>query len=118
MPTQIDTPDFFIKALRRLIRKYPDLLAEFDALKAQLQNDERPGDQIPHVGYEVYKVRLKNPSAQRGKSGGFRVIYYVRVVDKIIMLMVYSKMERENVPAQEIRAVVEEILGDSDDDEE
>ncbi len=117
MPTQIDTPDFFIKALKRLIRKYPELLAEFDVLKAQLENDERPGDQIPHVGYEVYKVRLKNPSAQRGKSGGFRVIYYVRVVDKIIMLMVYSKMDRENVPAQEIRDVIEEILGNSDSDE-
>ncbi len=69
MPTKIDTPDEFLKQLTRLERKYGDILPEFHKLLVQLQNDERPGDLIPHTGHAVYKVRLNNPSAQRGKRG-------------------------------------------------
>jgi len=77
MPTKIELPRLFLRELRNLAKKYPAVLKQFERLSDQLKNDERPGDKIPGVGYDVYKVRLPNPSAQRGKSGGFRVIYYV-----------------------------------------
>jgi hypothetical protein len=41
-----------------------------DLLKA----GQLPGDQIPNLAHNVYKVRLPNRSAGKGKSGGFRVI--------------------------------------------
>jgi mRNA-degrading endonuclease RelE of RelBE toxin-antitoxin system len=79
MPTNVDIPPLFLKDLRRLAKKYPAVLKQFENLLNQLKADERPGDKIPRAGFDVYKLRLPNPSAKRGKSGGFRVIYYVQV---------------------------------------
>lgn len=74
MPTKIDIKKQFLKKANKLARKYRGLLDDIDRLIVQLKNDERPGDKIPNIGHDVYKVRLANPSAQKGKSGGFRVI--------------------------------------------
>lgn len=59
MPTKVNVPAPFVRELRRLAKKYP-------AVVKQLKADERPGDKIPRVGVDVYKVRLANPSAKRG----------------------------------------------------
>ena len=75
MTTQVDIADSFNKALRRLARKYPSVAGTVDELIAQLETDDRPGVKMTGIGAAVYKVRLPNRSARRGKSGGFRVIY-------------------------------------------
>ena len=57
-------------------------------------------------GMRVFKARLRNTSAQRGKRGGFRVIY--RVMDDgtiILLLLIWSKTDISNVPDSEIRRV-------------
>ncbi|HRF97876.1 MAG TPA: hypothetical protein PLZ51_21860 [Aggregatilineales bacterium] len=118
MPTKINTPRQFVKKLSRLLRKYPQLLPEFDALREQIARDERPGDLIPHVGYEVYKVRLKNPDSKKGKSGGFRVVYYVRFVDRVTMLSIYSKTEEQDMSPQTIIQILEDVLENDTDDKE
>ncbi len=110
MPTTVSIADTFTKALKRLARKYPKVLDSVEALILDLENDLRPGDKIPQVGYDVYKVRLRNPSARRGKSGGFRVIYYVQVVDSVILLTIYSKTEQTDISPDEIRQVLHEVL--------
>jgi mRNA-degrading endonuclease RelE of RelBE toxin-antitoxin system len=86
MPTKVRVPKPFLRDLRKLARKYPIVVREFDAFAEQLRNDERPGDKVPNVGYDVYKVQLKNPSAGRGKSGGFRVIYFVQMADNFVAI--------------------------------
>ena len=58
---------------------------------------------MPGVGYAVYKVRLPNRAAQRGKSGGFRVIYYVQIEDLVTLLTIYSKTEEIDVSLREIQ---------------
>lgn len=79
----------------------------------QLENDERPGDKLAGTGYDLYKVRLANPSARRGKSGGFRVIYYVQFVDSVQLVTIYSKTEKSDISAERIRRAIAEI-GDFD----
>ena len=49
------------------------------------------------VKYQVFKVRLKNTDVQRGKSGGYRVIYYVKTRENIILATIYSKSDRSDV---------------------
>ena len=110
MPTRVDVPAPFLKKLRGLARKYPAVIAQYKKLVTSLGNDERPGDKVPGVGYDVYKVRLPNPSAQRGKSGGFRVIYYVRLADHIVLVTVYSKTEQSDISPDAIRRAIEDIL--------
>ena len=116
MPTKVNIPPQFEKDLKQLRRKYPAVTAEVRKLVVQLENDERPGDRVPNVGYEVYKVRLPNPSARRGTSGGFRVIYYVQLVDSIILLTLYSKTEQSNISPEAIRQVLEEVVSPDDDE--
>jgi len=112
MPTRVRTPILFNKNLKRLARKYPKVLSVVEALVEELKNDARPGDQIPNVGYEVYKVRLENLSANRGKSGGFRVIYYLQLADSVILLTIYSKTEQSDISPDQIRRVIDIVITD------
>ena len=116
MPTKVNVPAPFLRQLRRLAKKYPKVLRQFDGLAQQLKLGERPDDKIPRVGYDVYKVRLANPSARRGKSGGFRVIYYLQLADSVLMLTIYSKTEQTDIRPEEIRRVLEDLLPPNDYD--
>ena len=53
MPTKVEVPPVFLNDLRRLAKKYPGVLKQFEILLNQLKADERPGDKIPGVGYDV-----------------------------------------------------------------
>ena len=118
MPTRINTSPRFDREFKRLVRKYPRLSEEVQVLFDQLKVDERPGDKIPNVGYDVYKVRLQNRSAGRGKSGGFRAIYYIQVANQVILLTLYSKFYQQDISPDEIRRVIIDFLSsqvDKDD---
>ena len=116
MPTKVDISPIFVKDLKRLAKKYPAVLKQFENLLNQLKADERPGDKIPGVGHDVYKVRLPNPSARRGKSGGFRAIYYVQLADQLALLTIYSKTEQSDISIEEIQRIVAKLLPPTDDE--
>lgn len=108
MATQVELTPRFERLLERLARTYPRVEDELETLITQLEQDQHPGDKIPRVGYDVYKVRLRNPSAGRGKRGGLRVVYYVRQKDRVLLITIYSKTERGDMPAEEIRRLIQE----------
>jgi len=118
MPTKVDTPPEFLRQLKRLARKYPTVTQIVRELIDELETDSRPGDLIPNVGYDVYKVRIKNPDSQRGKSGGFRVIYYLKLIDSVILIIIYSKTERNDISPHEIKEIVDELIMADDSDDE
>lgn len=54
--------------------------------------------------------KLRWAAAGKGKSGGVRIIYFWQVSkDKIWMLTIYSKSERETIPAHILSRIAEEI---------
>jgi len=110
MPTQVKVGGRFQRDIKHLKKKYPAVSKEVRGLLDQLEADERPGEKVPGVGHDVYKVRLANPSAQRGKSGGFRVIYYVQLSDVVLMVTIYSKTEQVDVTPEEIHTILEGVL--------
>ena len=60
--------------------------------------------------------KLRWAAEGRGKRGGLRVIYYVRLVrGQIWMLTLYGKNVREDIPAHILRALKEEIEDEKDD---
>ena len=75
-----------------------------------MENGTHSGDKIPDLGYDVYKVRLKNPSAKRGKRGGFRAIYYIKTAQFIILLTIYSKSQQEDISVERIRRIIADYL--------
>lgn len=108
MPTTVRYHPRFDKQLEGLERKYPKTTDEVEGLIDQLELDQRPGQRVPGVGYTVYKVRLPNRAARRGKSGGFRVIYYVQFSDRVKLLTIYSKTDQTDISVYEIRTLVAE----------
>ncbi len=64
------------------------------------------GDQIPGVDYTLYKLRVRNWDAQRGRQGGYRLIYYLKTSDQIILITVYSKSDQADIDARRIRDII------------
>lgn len=93
----------FRKALKQLSKKYRHIRTDLGLLIVQLQAGETVGDQL--IGMEdkvIYKARVINSDTGRGKSGGYRVIYYVITQDLISLVTIYSKTEQEDIGAAEI----------------
>jgi hypothetical protein len=71
-----------------------------------------PQIQMPvmlYQGQEAYE-KFVGGSAGRGKRGGVRVIYFNRLANgEIWLLLVYGKSMRENIPAHVLRQIKEEI---------
>jgi mRNA-degrading endonuclease RelE of RelBE toxin-antitoxin system len=116
---EVRTIPRFDKSLKRLAKHFPKVKRELAELVQELENDAILGDQIPTVHFEVYKVRLANPDAQKGKSGGFRVIYYLKTTNLVLFINIYSKSEQTDMAPSEIAEWIEEYEAvDSDDEDE
>ena len=68
-----------------------------------------PGDRVPETSHRIYKVRLSNPSARRGKSGGFRVYYAVNQSDMIYLVTIYSKTDRDDANTYEVQQRIQRM---------
>ncbi len=84
---------------------------DLDNFTVRLRSGETPGDQIPGVGYPVYKVRVPNRDAQRGSQGGYRVIYYIHVADLILLVTIYAKAQQEDIAPELLRQIIQEEIG-------
>ncbi|MEZ4594802.1 MAG: type II toxin-antitoxin system RelE/ParE family toxin [Chloroflexota bacterium] len=102
------TPEFK-RNLRVLAKKYRHIRSDIQPVIEALQNGDLIGDQIPRVGYTVFKVRVKNSDLQKGKSAGYRFIYYLRTAESIILITLYSKTEQSDVSAAQIRQVIKDF---------
>lgn len=96
----------FRRMLRSLTKKYRSIRSDLQSILDQLARGEAPGDQVPGIGYEVFKVRAANSDLLRGKSGGYRVIYHRVSVERVVLVAVYSKTEQGDVSAEAIRAAI------------
>ena len=106
----------FKTQIRRLKKKYPRVAEDIRPLLAQLEAGTLVGDAIPGLEGQVYKVRAASSDMRRGKSGGFRVIYYHAAEEKTIyLLIIYVKVEQENIQVAEIRALLSALEKTSED---
>lgn len=97
------------KLFTRLIQEYltDD---EYRTIQALLIEQPNAGSVIPGSG-GVRKLRWR--AAGRGKSGGYRLIYYVKMEQGMIwMLTIYPKSVKENIPAHVLRAIRKEVEND------
>ena len=60
------------------------------------------GARMSGYGKTLYKVRLSNRSASRGKSGGFRAIYYREEPHTVVFVHIYSKTDKNDASHREI----------------
>ena len=107
MNYSIDTIDSFRKEFKRLWKKYPSLKNDIEALGNELSVNPIQGDK---VFSNCYKVRLSIASKGKGKSGGARVITYIKIVKRTVYLLtIFDKSEKENIEDWEINALLKQI---------
>ena len=86
-----------------------DLLSDDELAKLQFVLIENPeaGNVVPGSG-GVRKLRWGMRG--RGKRGGLRVIYFAKTAQGLIyMLTIYPKSGTENIPANVLRQILEEV---------
>lgn len=105
-PVQIALTPRFKRDLRELAKRYRSIRSDIQLLTEQLQAGEVPGEIIAGVKYRIFKVRLQNSNIQKGKSGGYRVIYYLKTEHSIILVTIYSKSDFSDIS----REVIEEAI--------
>jgi len=108
-PIEIKLTSEFQRKIRILAKKYRKIRLDLAEALQQLQAGTFLGDQIQGVGYTVLKVRIKNTDAQRGKSGGYRLIYWIQSPFCLVLLDIYSKSEQENTDTDEIQRILREF---------
>jgi hypothetical protein len=100
---------FFERQLKRLVKKYPSLRAEYANLIALLETEPVHGTPL---GNDCYKIRLSITSKGKGKSGGARVItLVVHVEQTVYLLSIYDKGEQADITDKELEAFVKAATG-------
>jgi mRNA-degrading endonuclease RelE of RelBE toxin-antitoxin system len=107
-PIQVVASPTFARNIRKLSKKYRSIREDVEPVIKQLAQGELPGSQIADIGYTVFKLRIQNTDIQRGKSGGYRLIYYVKTETQILLLTIYPKSEQADITANEIKQIIEE----------
>ncbi len=60
------------------------------------------------MSFAVFKLRVKNTDIQKGKSGGYRLIYYVQTATGIVLVTIYAKSEQANMTATELQTLIKQ----------
>ena len=97
----------FDRQLKRLVRKYPSLKAEYTALIEELRVTPQNGISL---GNNCFKIRLAIASKGRGKSGGTRVITHFYIEhETVFLLAIYDKSEQADISDKELKELLSEI---------
>lgn len=104
---KIFTSEIFVKSVKKLSKKYSSLPEDLLKFKEFLLLNPTTGISL---GKDCYKVRMKITAKQKGKSGGARVVTYVLIVQrKIILLDIYDKSEIETISDKELIYLIRNV---------
>lgn len=106
---EIEYTDAFKRQLKRLARRYRQIKKDIAPVINALLADKTPGDQVIGTDYTLYKVRAKNSNSQRGKSGGYRIIYYLKTNTRCTLVTIYSKSDQEDISLDTLNRLLKEI---------
>lgn len=105
-PVEVIISARFDSEVRQLSKRYRRIRIDIQPIIEQLQSGELPGDQIPGMNYTLFKVRVKNSDIQKGKSGGYRIIYYLKTEEQILLVTLYSKSDKPDITVDEVRTII------------
>ncbi len=117
-PIEIRFTTDFRKQLRKLEKRYRKIKSDLEPILMQIQMGEIIGDRLQGLDAEVFKVRVRNSDTNRGKSGGYRVIYWLKLPECVVLLDIYSKSDRDDIEANIIQDIITEFDKQIDDETE
>jgi len=107
MSFEVATIELFDRQAKRLTKKYPSLRQELASLIFELRQSPELGTAL---GNGFFKIRLAIASKGKGKSGGARVITFVKVTEtKVYLASIFDKSEKSTITSKELEQVFREI---------
>ena len=103
----IEYADSFLKEAKQLSKKFKLLKSD---LKQAVEEIETKNDFGVYLGFNLFKKRVKNSSIPTGKSGGFRVIIYQQIENRVVLISIYSKTEKENLSDEELSEIIKQYI--------
>jgi len=83
MSYKVELANHFKKEAKQLAKKYASLKQELANLFDELAEEPTKGT---HLGNNIYKIRISIASKNKGKSGGARIISYVKIIQNTVYL--------------------------------
>jgi len=98
----------FERKVKRLAKKYKSLKADLEPVFDKLNTTPNFGVSI---GNDCFKIRVAIASKGFGKSGGARIITYIRYIkDTVYLIDIYDKSEKESISENEIIELISLIF--------
>lgn len=95
----------FERKANRLIKKYSSFRGDLNKLTDSLAENPKQGTPL---GNNCYKIRIGIKSKGKGKSGGARVITFLKsITEKIYLIDVYDKSEQSTISDKELKLLIE-----------
>lgn len=97
----------FEKEAKKLIKKYPSLKSDIELLIHSLEKNPFQGTSL---GNNFYKIRLAISGKGKGKSGGARVITFLKIVkSRVYLAAIYDKSEKITITGSELKFLARHI---------
>lgn len=111
MSNYVQYSNEFKRNLKPLYKKYPTIKENIRTLQLELAKNPYLGE--PY-GDKIYKVRLADESKGKGKSGSFRIMYYLLNETEdginILLLTIFNKSELDNIKKSSAVKLKDQIL--------
>ena len=109
MPFKIEATPEFLSEAKKLSKKYQSLKQDIATLAGSLTDKPQQGTSL---GKNVFKVRMGITSKGKGKSGGARVITFVKIIAETVFLVsIYDKSEQSTITDIEIKERIRKLVG-------
>jgi hypothetical protein len=96
--------EHFNKAVKKLKKRFRNIEKDYMAFVNSIENDDDFGI---YLGDGIYKTRIANSDKNVGKSGGYRLISYLKLIDnELYLLFIYDKSDFENIGENEIDSLI------------
>ena len=104
MPYRFIFTAWFDRNLKSLRKHNPSLRGDFESFLQTFDAEAHPI--IPRTG-GARKARMS--AKGRGKSGGYRVIYYFVVENTVWLITIYDKVQKENLTSEDEK-IIQELI--------
>lgn len=99
------TPEFK-RNIRQLAKKYRHIRTDVQPVIEKILQGHCPGNPITGIPYRLFKARVRNTDAGKGKRGGYRLIYQVKDHDQVVLITIYSKSDQSDISFADIRRIL------------
>jgi len=107
MSYKIELSANFKKEAKKLTKKFPSLKQELAELFTGLETNPTMGTPL---GNDIFKIRLAIASKNKGKSGGARVLCFVKITATTVLLFsIYSKGDTDSLSDKEIQGLIKNL---------